>query len=265
LITNSQQKDQLESQLRGVTLTLSEAKAQFPTSDQSMTLQEALFGAADGAGVDITTLSCPPAKPETQGTITYQVFMVTVGIQGQMESLLRFVGTLGLVLHFFDSGGVEGREEFGGGGLVEEGVGGVDEDEESVGGDSAEAVGFEEGVVEHGEVVEGEHAEDGGESGAKDGAFEDDGDEGGNAEEGFAGDDEGVIEGVGEPLECESGEEADESTGEDDPGEDGGRASDDVVEAVDGERGVDVEAGVTGLADASGGGDDGVDGVELGK
>lgn len=95
LITNSQQKDQLESQLREVTLTLSEAKAQFPTSDQSMTLQEALFGAADGAGVDITTLSCPPAKPETQGTITYQVFMVTVGIQGQMESLLRFVGTLG--------------------------------------------------------------------------------------------------------------------------------------------------------------------------
>ena len=95
LITNSQNKDQLESQLREVTLTLSEAQAKFPTSDQSMTLQEALFGAADGAGVEISVLSCPPATAETQGSITYQVFAVTVSVQGDMDSLLRFVGTLG--------------------------------------------------------------------------------------------------------------------------------------------------------------------------
>jgi len=95
LITNSRDKDQLESRLREVNLALSEAKAKFPTSDQSMTLEERLFGAADGAGVEITTLTCPPAKPETQGTITCQVFIVTVGVQGEMGSLLRFAGTLG--------------------------------------------------------------------------------------------------------------------------------------------------------------------------
>lgn len=95
LITNSQNKDQLESQLRELTVTLSEAQAKFPISDQSMPLEKALFGAADGAGVEITTLSCPPAHAETQGSITYQVFIVTVSVQGDMDSLLRFVGTLG--------------------------------------------------------------------------------------------------------------------------------------------------------------------------
>ena len=95
LIASSQEKDQLESRLRDVTLTFSEAEAQFPISNQSMTLQESLYGAADEAGVEITTLSCPPAKPETQGTITYQAFLVTIGAEGEMDYLLRFVGTLG--------------------------------------------------------------------------------------------------------------------------------------------------------------------------
>jgi len=95
LIANSRDKDQLESRLREVNLALSEAEAQFTTSDQSMTLEKNLFAAADGAGVEITTLTCPPAKPEMQDTITYQVFIVTVGVQGEMGSLLRFAGTLG--------------------------------------------------------------------------------------------------------------------------------------------------------------------------
>ena len=95
LIASSQEKDQLESRLREVNLTLPAWVEQFPISDQSMTLQEALYGAADEAGVEITTLGCPPAKPETQGTITYQVFMVTVSADGEMESLLGLLGHLG--------------------------------------------------------------------------------------------------------------------------------------------------------------------------
>jgi len=95
LIAKSQEKDQLESRLREVNLALPAREVQFPISDQSMTLQEALFGAADEAGVEITILGCPPAHPETQGTITYQVFLVTVSAEGEMESLLGLLGHLG--------------------------------------------------------------------------------------------------------------------------------------------------------------------------
>ena len=104
LIANNREKDQLESSLREVKLALPALVAQFPTSDQSMTLQEALFAWADEAGVKITTVGCPPAKPETQGIITYQVFTVTVGAEGERESLLGSVETLG---YWLPSAGVE--------------------------------------------------------------------------------------------------------------------------------------------------------------
>jgi hypothetical protein len=95
LIMNSQQKDLLQYQLEVANLAYADKTAVFPDSSQSMDVQEALLGAADEAGVEITLLGCPPAVMEAQGDTSYQVFLVSLGVEGEVEGLLRFVAVLG--------------------------------------------------------------------------------------------------------------------------------------------------------------------------
>ena len=95
LIINSQQKDLLEFQLDVANAAYADKIAVFPDSSQSMDVQEKLLGAADEAGVEITTLGCPPAVTEAQGNTSYQVFMVSLGVEGEVDALLRFVAVLG--------------------------------------------------------------------------------------------------------------------------------------------------------------------------
>jgi len=95
LIINGQQKDLLEFQLDAANAAYADKVAVFPDSSQSMDVQEKLLGAADEAGVEITTLGCPPAVTETQGSTGYQVFLVSLGVEGEVDALLRFVAVLG--------------------------------------------------------------------------------------------------------------------------------------------------------------------------
>src|SRR5688572_729703 len=146
------------------------------------------------------------------------------------------------VLHSLDGDRARFLEQLRRLGFVELAVGGVDVDEEAVVGDPSEALVLEEGVVEAREAVEDEHAEDGGQGGEEDGQLEGDGDEGGEAEEGLAADEEREVEGISEPLEEEAAREAGESRAQDEPGEDGGLDAHGEVDAVDGEGAVDVPA-----------------------
>ena len=118
LIMNSQQKDVLEFQLDVASATYADKVTVFPDSSQSMDVQEALLGAADETGVEITTLSCPPAVTEKQGDTSYQVFVVSLGVEGEVDALLRFVAVLGYWVPSADIASVSLNAYDDGGGIL---------------------------------------------------------------------------------------------------------------------------------------------------
>ena len=67
----------------------------FPRSNESMEIEEALFGAAAEAQVAISVVSCSDPNPQTVGSTGYRVFAVSTAVRGTPEGLLRFVGVLG--------------------------------------------------------------------------------------------------------------------------------------------------------------------------
>ncbi len=117
LIMNSQQKELLQYQLDVANLAYAEGLAAFPDSGQSMDVEEALFGAAAESGVEITTLSCS-APTAAQGTDGYQIFAVSLGVEGQVEALLRFTAVLGYWLPSADIASVSLNSQDDGSGVL---------------------------------------------------------------------------------------------------------------------------------------------------
>jgi cytoskeletal protein RodZ len=95
LVQNSLNKRDLENRLVAANLTLAELTASFPSSEQSMDMEDALYRAAADAGVEVTSISAPEPKAETVGSSSYQAFDVTVSVTGETGSLLRFAGVVG--------------------------------------------------------------------------------------------------------------------------------------------------------------------------
>lgn len=95
LLANSQQKSTLVSQLAELDLSIAENRALFPRADQSMDIEQALYGAAAEVGVNVNTFSCPKPKPEQKGSTTYSLFLVSLGAEGEVDALLQYVYVLG--------------------------------------------------------------------------------------------------------------------------------------------------------------------------
>ena len=95
LVQNSLSRRDLENRLVAANLTLAELTANFPSSKQSMDVEEALYKAAADAGVGMKTVSCSVPKAETVGSSSYGVYMIAVSVTGDTQSILRFVGIVG--------------------------------------------------------------------------------------------------------------------------------------------------------------------------
>ena len=95
LVKNSLSRRDLDSRLVAANLTLAEMTANFPSSMQSMDVEEALYKAAADAGVEITTVSCAVPKAETVGSSSYGVYAIAVSVTGDTQGILRFVGIVG--------------------------------------------------------------------------------------------------------------------------------------------------------------------------
>ncbi|MBM4444451.1 MAG: hypothetical protein FJ020_03990 [Chloroflexi bacterium] len=116
LIANSQQKGLLQYQLDLANLAYAEGLAVFPDASQSMDMEQALYGAAAESGVEITTLSC--SSPTAAQAGGYQVFAVSLGVDGQVEALLRFTAVLGYWLPSADIASVSMNTLDGGSGTL---------------------------------------------------------------------------------------------------------------------------------------------------
>jgi len=95
LVQNSLSRRDLENRLVAANLTLAEVTANFPSSKQSMDVEEALYKAAADAGVEITSVNCAVPKLEKVGSSSYNVYAIAVSATGDTQSILRFVGILG--------------------------------------------------------------------------------------------------------------------------------------------------------------------------
>jgi hypothetical protein len=104
LVQNSLSRRDLENRLVTANLALAELTANFPSSSQSMDMEEALFKAAADAGVEVTSINASDPKAETVGDSTYEAFGVTVSVTGETGSLLRFAGVVG---YWLPSAGIE--------------------------------------------------------------------------------------------------------------------------------------------------------------
>ena len=104
LVQNSLSRRDLENRLVTANLALAELTANFPSSKQSMDMEEALFKAAADAGVEVTSINASDPKAETVGDSTYKSFGVTVSVTGETGSLLRFAGVVG---YWLPSAGIE--------------------------------------------------------------------------------------------------------------------------------------------------------------
>ena len=98
LVQNSLARRDAESRLAMANLNLAELSVLFPSAKQSMDVEDALFSAAADSGVDIANINCADPKALTVGASSYQAFAVSVGVTGDREDCLRFVGRLGFWL-----------------------------------------------------------------------------------------------------------------------------------------------------------------------
>ena len=95
LVQNSLSRRDLANRLVAANLTLAEVTANFPSSKQSMDVEEALYKAAADAGVEITSVNCAVPKLEKVGSSSHNVYTIAVSATGDTQSILRFVGILG--------------------------------------------------------------------------------------------------------------------------------------------------------------------------
>jgi len=95
LIQNSLRRNATEDRLAAANLDLAVLVAKFPSAQQSMDVEEALFSAAADAGVAIASINCSEPKGQKVGESTYPAFAVSVSVTGDTEDCLTFVGRLG--------------------------------------------------------------------------------------------------------------------------------------------------------------------------
>ena len=95
LIQNSLRRNATEDRLAAANLDLAVLVAKFPSAQQSMDVEEALFRAAADAGVSIASINCSEPKGQKVGESTYPAFAVSVSVTGDTEDCLTFVGRLG--------------------------------------------------------------------------------------------------------------------------------------------------------------------------
>ena len=95
LIQNSLLRNATEDRLAAANLDLAVLVAKFPSAQQSMDVEEALFSAAADAGVSIASINCSEPKGQKVGESTYPAFAVSVSVTGDTEDCLTFVGRLG--------------------------------------------------------------------------------------------------------------------------------------------------------------------------
>jgi hypothetical protein len=95
LIQNSLRRNATEDRLAAANLDLAVLVAKFPSAQQSMDVEEALFSAAADAGVSIASINCSEPKGQKVGESTYPAFAVSVSVTGDTEDCLTFVGRLG--------------------------------------------------------------------------------------------------------------------------------------------------------------------------
>jgi len=95
LIQNSLRRNATEDRLAAANLDLAVLVAKFPSAQQSMDVEEALFSAAADAGVSIASINCSEPKGQKVGESTYPAFAVSVSVTGDTEECLTFVGRLG--------------------------------------------------------------------------------------------------------------------------------------------------------------------------
>jgi cytoskeletal protein RodZ len=95
LIQNSLRRNATEDRLAAANLDLAVLVAKFPSAQQSMDVEEALFSAAADAGVSIASINCSEPKDQKVGESTYPAFAVSVSVTGDTEDCLTFVGRLG--------------------------------------------------------------------------------------------------------------------------------------------------------------------------
>ena len=104
LVQNSLSKRDLDNRLVAANLALAELTANFPSSSQSMDLEETLFRAAADAGVELTSINCPEPKAVKVGDVDREAFTISISVTGETENLLRFVGVVG---YWLPSAGIE--------------------------------------------------------------------------------------------------------------------------------------------------------------
>ena len=104
LLKTSSDRESLEARLVAANLGLAELTSQFPSSKQTMDVEETLFKAAADAGVEITSINCPEAKAQQVDKNSYQAYSVSISITGSREDLLKFVGRLG---YWLPSAGID--------------------------------------------------------------------------------------------------------------------------------------------------------------
>ncbi len=95
LLSNGAQRDALSARLVKANLALSQLQAQFVSTTESITLEEAVYQAAAAAGVNVSSINCGAPTSTTVGSRTYQVYSVTLNAGGEVENLLRFMIVLG--------------------------------------------------------------------------------------------------------------------------------------------------------------------------
>ncbi|MEZ6195901.1 MAG: hypothetical protein R3F20_09245 [Planctomycetota bacterium] len=149
-------------------------------------------------------------------------------------------------------------EELGRPTLLEVRVGRLDDDEELVVGHLREAVQTLQRVVELRQLVQRQHAEEGGERREEDRRLEDDRDVGRERPHRLARDGEAVVDRVHPPLHQDRAAEAGQTGAEHEPGQDGRTDAHRVVQTVDREGRVDVPLRVPGVAHLAGGRHDAV-------
>lgn len=93
LVQNNLAQRDLEGQVATANLELAELRTRIPSSSETMTLEEALYGAASVAGVEILSVSVGRSGGQQAGG--YQPVSVSLWISGQQLDQMRFVGVLG--------------------------------------------------------------------------------------------------------------------------------------------------------------------------
>lgn len=90
----TRERQDLEDRLAQAQSLFAANQAKFPESVDSIQYSDDLFEIADDCNVDITSLSLSKPTDKKVGALTYYVSSVSMGIQGSVDDVLKFIGAL---------------------------------------------------------------------------------------------------------------------------------------------------------------------------